>query len=217
MTPSELLDQFRLDVADTAAPYLWGDDEFFRWADEAQKQFTRLTDGIPESTSALITEIAVTAGQDTYPLSPLVLKVRSARTLSDGRPLDVLNLEDMVTRGNYFDGRTGTVKVVVTGMDVDMVRVWPVPVEDMTVKLSVFRMPLADITDASPAFEIAAQHHLNLLPWIKYRAYSKQDVETLDKTRAADFQATFEGYCTRVKAEQARARHKPRAVVYGGI
>ena len=217
MTPSELLEQFRLDVADVATPYLWEDAEFFRYADEAQKQFTRLTDGIPESTSAAVTEISVTSGTDTYALSPLVLKVRAARTLSDGRPLDVLNLEDMVTRGNYFDGRTGIVKVVVTGMDVDSVRVWPMPIADMTVKLSVFRMPLLDITDTSTAFEIAPQHHLNLLPWIKYRAYSKQDAEAFDKTRAADFKSVFETYCTAVKAEQARARHKPRAVAYGGI
>lgn len=217
MTPSELLEQFRLDVADVATPYLWEDAEFFRYADEAQKQFTRLTDGIPESTSAPVTEIAVTAGNDTYALSPLVLKVRAARTLSDGRPLEVLNLEDMVTRGNYFDGRTGTVKVVVTGMDVDTVRVWPMPSEDMTVKLSVFRMPLVDITDVSVAFEIAPHHHLNLLDWVKHRAYRKQDAEAFDKQKSDEFKTAFETYCTKVKAEQARARHKPRAVAYGGI
>ena len=217
MTPAELLDQFRIEVADIATPYLWSDDEFFRYADDAQKQFTRLTDGLPESTSPAITEIAVLAGLDTYALSPLVLKIRSARTLSDGRPLEVLNEEDMPPRGMYFDGKTGIVKALITGMDANSVHVWPMPSAAMTVKLSVFRMPLLDIDENSQAFEIDPQHHLHLLLWVGHRAYSKPDAETFDKTKAADLKTAFEAYCARAKAEQARARHKPRSVAYGGI
>lgn len=216
-TPSELLDQFRSDVADQAEPYLWTDDEFFTYLDDAQKQFARLTDGLPDTSTVDVTEIPVTTLTDTYALSPLILKVRAAWLLDTGRPIAVMNVEDMSPRGMYFDGRPGHVSAVITGLDTNKVRVWPFPAAALTVKLSVFRLPLATITSNSTSLEVAPQHHLNLLSWTKHRAYSKQDAETVDKTRAAEWRTVFEMYCGQAKAEQARARHKPRAVAYGGI
>lgn len=217
MTPGDLLTLWRHEVADDAAPYLWSDDEFFTYLNDAEKQFARFTDGLPDTTTTAVTEIALDTLTDTYAVSPLILKYRSAWNKATGRPIEIVNLEDMAPRGMYFDSIPGHVKSIVTGLDDNFIRVWPFPVEALTIKLSVFRLPLLDITDASPALEIAPQHHLNLLMWVKYRAYSKQDSETFDKQKAEDSEALFQAYCGRVKAEQARARHKPRSVAYGGL
>jgi hypothetical protein len=215
MDAGELLGLFRAEMNDVAAPYLWSDDFIYGAIDDAQKQFTRKTHGIPDSTTPLV-DLALTTVTDVYKLSPLILKVRSARRADNGRPLEVINEEDMPQRGWYFDGIPGVVKALILGMDTDSVRCWPVPIADTAVKLSVFRLPLLDSSD-SGEFEIATQHHRHLLMWAKHLAYGVQDAETFDKTRARDFKDAFEAYCFNVKTEQDRARHKPRSVSYGGL
>ena len=132
---------------------------------------------------------------------------------------DEIPEEDMPTRRMYFDGTVGVPQAVILGMDTDKFSVWPVPVEDVAIKLSVFRLPLVEVTglNDSVPFEIAAQHHRHLLLWVKHLAYSKQDVETYDARKAAEYETAFEAYCARAKKEQDRSRHKPRSVTYGGI
>lgn len=219
MTPGDLLTLFRSEVSDVATPYLWSDDEFFGYADDAQKQFARLTWGLIDSSTTAIVDIPLVAGTNTYDLSPLILSVRAARVTATGRGLDIVNQEDMPVRRMYFDGTEGVPQAVILGMDTDKISVWPVPIEDEAIKLSVFRLPLVDITSANETtpFEIAPQHHRHLLLWVKHLAYLKQDAETYDRIKAAEFEAAFEAYCARAKKEQDRSRHKPRSVTYGGI
>jgi hypothetical protein len=217
MTPSELLAVFRDEMSDTKVPYLWSDDSVIGFLDDAQKQFTRLTDGIPDSTTTAVVDLIIAPTYtDVLSLHPSILKIRSAYRVGEGTSVEVVNLEDMEPRGMRFDGRVGRVRAIVTGMDPDKVRLWPFPNQNDTVRLSVFRRPLTTITD-NEALEIPSDHHLGLLKWMKHRAYSVHDAETYDKTKAEDFEQEFYAYCTRAKVEQARARHKPRSVAYGGL
>lgn len=216
MLPSELLDLFRVEMNDAKAPYLWSDDFVIGAIDDAHKQFARRTDGIPDSTTDAVIKLLVVPGTDVYALHPSIKKIRSARRADTGRPVEVLNQEDMAPRGLYFDGRFGPVRALVLGMDDNSVRTWPMPMETVDVLLSVFRLPLVTITDDEP-FEIPEQHHRHLLLWVKHLAYSVQDAETFDKTKAMEFEQRFINYCDRAAAEQAKARHKTRVVAYGGI
>lgn len=216
MTSGELLELFRVEMNDAEKPYLWSDEFVFGAIDAAQLEFTRKTDGIPDATTSAVVDLAIVAGTTDYVLHPKVLKIRAARRADNGRPVDIVNVEDMASRNMYFDGLPGELKALVVGMDEYSVRAWPVPVGDVGVKLTVFRMPLADITD-DQALEIQPRHHRSLLHWVKHLAYGVQDAETLDKTKAAEFEKKFGAYCFDVKMEQERLRHKPRAVVYGGI
>lgn len=88
---------------------------------------------------------------------------------------------------------------------------------DLTLNLSVFRLPIVPITDAGDQeLEIDSQHHEHLLMWVKHRAYGKQDAETYDKKKSADCKADFFSYCEAAKAEQNRARRVGTPVAYGG-
>lgn len=216
MTSGELLELFRVDMNDAEKPYLWSDEFVFGAISEAQVEFARKTDGIPDATTAAVTEIEVVAGTDEYALHPKLLKLRAARRAVDGRPIEIVNVEDMATRNMYFDGIPGQLKALVVGMDEYSVRAWPMPAENVPVKLTTFRLPLEDITDDQD-LEIPPRHHRYLLHWVKHLAYSVQDAETFDKTKAAEFEAKFNTYCFNVKLEQQRLRHKPRTVAYGGI
>lgn len=217
MTAGELLDLFRQEVVDTAQPYLWSDDFILGALSHAQEQFCRFTDGLPDSSTDAVTKLVITAGVDSYALSPSVLKIRSARLNDTGRPIMVLNQEDMPPRGMYFDGRPGTVAALITGMDENTVRVWPMPNANTAIRLSVFRLPLAQLTDGDNLIVVPAQHQRALLMWAKHLAYGVHDSDAFDRTKSENYEQKFMAYCASATVDQDRARHKPRTVAYGGI
>ena len=58
--------------------------------------------------------------------------------------------------------------------------------------LSVVRLPLEDMANDTDEPEINKRYHLHLVDWMMYRAYSKQDSETVDMAKANKYLATFE-------------------------
>lgn len=217
MNSSELLDQFRSDVEDTADPPLWNDEELFRWIDDAQKWFCRLTDGIADASTVSVCRLSVVAGTEWYPTSPLITQIRRATRVDTGAEIRILSMEKTPLHGVRFDGKPGPLNTLVAGLEKHKLRAWPMPSEDVTVELAVFRLPLESINDRSQELEIDEQHHLALLHWVKHCAYLKNDVETYDKRKADDYEARFRAYCENAKHEQTRARRQVGTVAYGGI
>ena len=219
MNSSDLLLRFRSEMSDKVAPYLWDDTEVFGYMDEAQTEFCRKTNGLADSRTVAVTQLSVTPGNEWYTLSSLVLQVREATRGDTGRPLRVLTTEQFRAQNQYFmPAQSGPLLGFVTGLETHAVRSFPIPNETVTVNLSVYRLPLLPITDAGDeAFEIDSQHHVNLLLWMKHRAYDKQDSETADRRKSDEYRQRFEEYCASVKLEQERARRAPGTVAYGGI
>lgn len=217
MTPSEVKTLFRSEMKDAVAPYLWSDADVYTYIDDAQKMFCRLTDGISDATTAEVVEIPVAADATWLDSHPSILKIRAATRDSDGAPLEVVNFEDLASRGIRLDGRKGPVRTLITGMQENKLRLASVASVVDTIRLLVFRLPLIDVTDGEGPFEVAPEHHIHLLYWVKRCALLKQDAETFDKSKAEDFEVMFRAYCAQAKAEQQRKRHKVRTVAYGGI
>jgi hypothetical protein len=217
VSPADLLDLFRSEMSDWAEPFLWSDEEVYGYIDDAQKMFCRLTDGISDATTEEVTQLQVDIGTTWLDTHPSILKIRDCYRTDTGRGVDVINREDMATRRMFFDGVPGVLRALVIGMEADKARVYPDSSEAVTLQLTVFRLPLADVTESSQTFEIAPEHHRHLLGWVKHLAYDKQDAETQDKKKSAEFEAAFRRYCTQSTDEERRKRHKPRAVAYGGL
>ena len=216
MNSTEVVDLFRETVGDLADPYLWTDVEAYRYLDDAQKMFCRLTGGLGDASSPL-TQLAYLAGDDWVDISPLILKFRSAAHSDTGRELRIYNMEDMRSGGIIFDGATGRVTSLVLGMEPGRARLHPRAAEDGAISLVVERLPLKTITDAgSQKLEIAEQHHQHLVLWMCHRAYTKQDAEAFDRKKALDSKISFEEYCFAAKLEKERALYKTRTVNYGG-
>jgi hypothetical protein len=215
MDSTDLLEQFRLDVVDTELPYLWSDPEVISYTDGAQKRFVREIGGIGDGSSAL-TLLSAGAGVDVVPLSALILKIRDAHFLN-GDPIEIVNYEDLVVRKIRLDGRIGPPRFIITGVEPGKIQLYPVPVEDVAIRLIVDRLPLKAITDIDQKLEVEDQHLEGLLFWMKYRAYSKHDAETEDRQRSEQNRTDFFAYCARAKAEKDRVKHKTRIVAYGGI
>jgi hypothetical protein len=217
MDSGDLLNLFRLEMADTEKPYLWSDDEVISYEDDAQKMFCRKTDGISDNSTPEVVQIAAVLDTDRVDLHPSILRIRSALRTDTGRPIDILNPEDMPSKNMFFDGRGGPVRVLVIGAEAHKARVWPKSSETVTIELTVFRLPLRPINDCGQPFEIDEEHHRHLMLWVKHLAYSKQDSEAYDKTKAIEFEGRFNDYCEQVKIEERRKRHKTRVVQYGGL
>lgn len=219
MTPAAFLALFRNEMNDLEEPYLWSDDDLKVYTEDAQAMFYRLTGGVRDATTADITQISVTSGTEWYDTDPRVLKIVGATRSDDGRPVEIVNYEDLATRRMRFDGRTGPVTALIIGMEPDRARAYPVPNEAVTIHLVVDRMPLGPVYPPllTAAFEVDERHHLHLLPWVKHLAYLKQDSQTFDRGRADEFEQRFRAYCRTVDLEWNRQRHKHRTVVYGGL
>jgi hypothetical protein len=218
MTSSDLLALFRSEIADTAEPYLWSDEDVFGYMDDAQTMFCRKTDGILDASTDAVTKIAVVPGSDRIALHQKIKRIRAITREDTGRGIDIINRDDMVLRKWYFDGTVGIVKALVIGVEAHKARVFPVSSETVNLRLEVQRLPLITITsDGDQAFEIDDEHHRHLLHWMKSLAYMKQDSETFNRTKAEEFETKALAYFAQVKEEERRKAFKVRTVAYGGI
>ena len=209
MTPAELLAVFRDEVSDTKAPYLWSDALFYTYLDDAQKQFCRLTFGIEDARTFTL---ALTPGSEWYDLNPRILEILGAYDQATGRPIKVLTRMQTVARNVQFDGKQGPLQALFKGMQKNALRAYPVTATAQTLTLETRRLP-ATLTSAG-TLEVDEEHHLNLLMWVRSRAYAKQDTETYDPVKAATHKAAFETYCKDSKIEQGRLNRNV-AVVRG--
>lgn len=215
MTSGELLALFRSEMMDLETPYLWSDTEIYSYIDDAQKMFCRETDGIADATTNEVVEISVVEGSDWVSTHPSILKIRGLTRADTGRSVEVVNHEDLPVRGWFFDGTAGPVRGLVIGMENHKARVYPVSTEIVTLRMTVFRLPLEDIS-TDQDFEIESQHHRHLLLWVKSLAYLKEDTEVFNRTKSMEYEGKFLAYCAKSKIEARRTRHKPRSVAYGG-
>lgn len=226
MNSGNLYDVFRSDIVDEALPYLWSEEDVYRYMDAAYRMFVRLTGGISDFTSDA-TVVDVVAGEAVADLHPSILRIMSANKLSDERDLTIINMVDEATTqsDDYFQllrsirsTQTGAVRKMVIGAEQDKARWVSVPEVDDTVNLHIYRLPLTHITDDSHLMgDIKEDHHTYLLDWMKHLAYKKQDAETFDKSKSDESEATFVKYCAQAKAEWERYKHKTRVVQYGGL
>lgn len=226
MNSSELLGAFRDEVVDTAKPYLWKDPEVFRYMDDAYRMFVRLVGGIADFTSD-VASAAIVAGDPLGVLDASVLRIMRAQRRSDNGEIKIINFTDLdrLSRGDYgqvkqlqLNDEPGPVRYGVIGMQRGIVRWLQVPMVDDVADLQVYRLPLVRIDDFEQTLdEVDEDHHLSLLHWMKYRAYSKQDADSFDGKRALVEKQAFEDYCRFVRAEVERYKYKNREVAYGGI
>lgn len=226
MNSLELMQQFRRDIDDVADPKLWSDGEVAYYANDAQRMFCRLTNGISDS-SSIACDLDVVVGQVEFDLHPSIMRIRRAMRSSDGRQVQILNVDDVDQMGHRLNKRSGPVDSMIIGMDENAGRWGVVPSIKDTITLTVFRLPLNTIKPIDPAvpladqkkvkLEIPEQHHWHLLMWMKHLAYGRQDSDTYDARKADINERAFRTYCQQAKNEQDNTRRVARPIMYGGL
>lgn len=226
MNSTGLYDAFRSDVVDEVGPFLWTEDDVYRYMGDAYGMFVRLTGGVPDFTSDA-TAVQIVSGEPVADIHHSIMRIMSATRRSDSKPIDIINPTDVgkmrasdygQTKSIVMDTRSGPVRYMVIGMERDKVRWVQVPEYDDVADLQIYRMPLLPVTGADQELvDVAEEHRIHLLDWMKHLAYKKQDADTFDAQASAKGKADFEAYCAFVKAEWERYKHKTRVVSYGGI
>lgn len=184
MKAGELLAQFRRDTDDIREPYLWPNPSLLIWLNEAEQEACRRSELLVDSSSAALTPLVTTISQAFVSYDARIVKILRARPRGK-LPVPIVTAQEMDARPNWED-ETGTeLRALINDMEIGKLRTYPVLSAAVTIDLTVQRLPLADmdnLDEDSP--EIATAYHLKLLDWVKWRAYSVDDVDANDPTKA---------------------------------
>ena len=228
MLPNELLGVFRLEADDLVEPYLWSDEEFYRYLNDAQDVFVREIGGIADRRSPL-TKITYKANEQFKTFDERIMRIKGAFD-EDNNVLTVRNLDNFegpslvddygmrIINGGLDDGRVGPLRYLITDVASRDIQLYPLPDHTGYIRLFVYRRPLEGISlDGKGELEINSQFHLDLLCWVKYKAFLKQDVEAFDGSKAADFRMAFQEAIKQAKKEKSGREDRKRLMAYGGI
>lgn len=196
-TVKELVQAFREDEKDEAAPHFWSDGQLLRWARQAVDRFCEITRSVYDSTSPF-TAIDVQAGESVLPRHPCIIDIVSASI--GGRQLDIQapgeTLRDLPSSG-------ATRLLVVDNANLTL---HPPAQTDSMLLLQVLRRPVRALEMNSRLIDIPVSEREHLLLFIKHRAYRVSDAEVFDPAKADNYLAEFERACQRYYevAQQAR-------------
>lgn len=176
---------------DTSAGQNWTDAEWISYANDAEREACRRARLIIDSTTAAICQIALTTAA-TYTLDPRIIFIRRAKLTGRSLVLTRRSYKDLDREVPDWEAETGEPSAYVPDMSTNQFRPYPTPATAGTVTLTVARLPLADMAVDADEPEINARFHDSLVNWMLYRAYLKNDAETLNKIKAAEYLALFE-------------------------
>lgn len=193
MTLRELISEFRVWADDTAQPYLWPDARVVGWFKDAEEQACRRAELLVDSSTGELVTATALADEKWISLDPRVVRVMRARP-TGRRPLPIIPRAEMDRTYAHWEDETGTDLVcLVPDMETRKLRVYPIPTADVTVNLTIQRLPLEPLTrenlDAEP--EIDPTYHIKLVHWVMHRAFATEDSDTQDVQKSAVHEREF--------------------------
>lgn len=195
MKVEDFIAEFRDAVADKADPPFWTSENIVRYLNEAVQEACERAYLIEDRSTLAASPITLVPGVDTYSLHPSIFQIK--RLSLQGRPLDETSIEALDAESAGWESRSGQPRCFIfeqaSGLQSARVRLVPTPTTANTMTLTVYRGALkplsADQDMAKP--EIPERFHERLMDWVLHRAYLKQDADTLDPNKAAQFLALF--------------------------
>ncbi len=193
LSPLDLCNLFRLDAREKAFKNAdgtlydagWRTDLLLSYADEAEREAAARASLIFDSETESICKMSIASGQSRYQLSELVVRVcKCSFVKSDGSVYDLevrySESEDVVNKGNrtkdFLENR------VVYIREGELSCQGNVSVAG-DILLEVYRYPKVSASSVG-SFEITSRHHINLLHYIKYKAYSSVDNDVFHESAA---------------------------------
>lgn len=192
MNVEAFIGEFRRVMADTAVPYLWSDEEVVTYLNDAVKEACERALLIEDRVTTAVCSVALVANQTDYRLHESVIQIK--RLTFRGRALSETSVEQMDNEDPLWESRTGEPRQYIQGESTGL-RLVPAPRIAGTVNLTVYRLPLDDLSadNDSGTPEVPARHHMRLLPWMYRCAYLKHDSETYNREKAELHEMIFQG------------------------
>lgn len=216
-TPKDLVDAFRAYSRDIVQPYLWSDLELYQYATEAESSVAQELLCLQDMVSDAAV-LSVSAGEPIVAVHPSTIRIRSAFfTTASGeqRSLELRTMDGM--RDAKMFTETGFPRILILGASAGTARIYPIPTEDGTLQLSIFRTPLKALNSGAK-FEIPFQYTPSLLEWMIYLAYRKRDADTFSPGQSAAGLAGFMEYIRKYQRVESLKNGglKDGTVAYGG-
>lgn len=200
MNLGELRTAARLRLDDTEQDYLWSDDELNSFINEAVNEACIRARLNIDSTTPDVAEVNVIADTSQYELHDSVFFIERAYLETTKRALSKTSFHELDLMDPAWQDNTGDPTHYI--MDVDhfttdgalsnRLTLYPSPVKDEVLRLTTYRLPLEDMVLDADEPEIPRFHHSYLVDWACFRAYAKQDADTLSVDRALRFEQEFE-------------------------
>lgn len=192
MTLSELIKIARRRSDDLVTDYRISKAEYYDFANEAVEEACRRSRLIVDSTTAAICQIALVNATATYALDARVLFVRRVSLTGIVPALSPVSYKTLDKQAPDWQTETGEPRGFIKDFDTGLFRPYPTPDAAYTAKLTVVRLPLVSMTDGDESPEIHTRFHRQLVEWMLYRAYSKEDSEIYSPKKAEQCLAAFE-------------------------
>jgi len=171
--------------------FLWSDSALLRYITEAQRQACNRTDFLFDDTTFSITLVV---GTHTYAINNKITFIENI-DFDANKKVTHRSVEEV--KRNNTDWRTAS---GMTGNDLvytvrgRKMRVYPIPDAvdaGKVLTLDTFRLPLEPLTSVGDDLEIPDEYHRDLVWWVLYEAYSKQDADGYDKDKGLGYLAQF--------------------------
>jgi len=170
---------------------LWSQLELLEYAQDAENEACERADLIIDTESSL-TNITIIASTGTYGIASTVISVRSAMLSTGTEPLMETSEKVLDLSVSGWRTVTGTPRSYVM-TPTNKIILYPMPSAVSVLNMTVSRFPNTPMTlTGSP--EVDSRYHQGLVLWMCYRAYLKNDSETLNTDKAADYLKLFEKY-----------------------
>lgn len=192
----------------------WTNEELVAHINEAINMVYRRVEPISD-----IITINVEAGAHSYPIPSYVLEVLNVKR-ADGKELKKKSIQDLWGL-KEFDTKTGELEIWIPDDASSNVRFYPNPLVDEDVTCLVYRLPTTTLSwdnyDTSP--ELRVEYQIPMLNGAASLCYMKDEANTLDPKRAADFTTLFDRDFpfTSVYSNIRKKRTTNRSIRYGGL
>lgn len=188
MTLRDLIDMYRVLSRDTATPLQVDDTRATLFANEGVIETCRRGDMIIDSTVS----IAVKANDPLVKLPTTCVEVRRVRLDGSTSPLLPVSVADLDAWSAQWENEVGIVSNYVTDYQTNAILLYPQPETNGTLRLTVRRMPKAQMEADDDEPEIRAEYHMGIVQWMLYRAFGTVDADLFDANRSQVALAEFE-------------------------
>lgn len=199
MRLADLVARYRVAANDLEDPPFCTDEEIRDYLNEGQAEAAirgRMLRTTAEAEPA-VCAIDVTAGASLYPLHPALYELSHQAWRATGEavrtPLALVTREWLDRNVMYWrDMPHDAPRYLVK--DSHSLQLVPAPAKAGQLLLEGYRTPLEQMVLDTDEPAIPALHHIHLVQWALFRAFSKPDAELFDPNRAAQAEAEFTRY-----------------------
>ena len=190
MTLEQLIALYREQSFDKATPPFCSDELLTIYANEAQDEACRRGDLLRDSSSVVCT-IAFSADDESVALDPRIIEIQRAKV--NGQRVALSNSDEMEDELPNWDEdtRRDVPQRLIQGVTTGRLFLWPRPAASGTIKLTVRRLPLDPMANDIDEPEIRPELHTSLVEWMLFRAYSREETEMYNDTKAALCKSRF--------------------------